>query len=180
MPLVLYGRGGNSNTPDVFMPCWHPYYANAYALLYCCRMPPTRQSARPKTRAARRRSRVVSTAAPVHPSDRAVASTAVPAPPIDPSERATAAKPTGTARQRWEADVMNRLDATEHLSREMHEMRSLLESRGWNPLYRAWVRPAARRGHRSQQLHHRNKGRDNLLPLMVGKQRQWRRRHPMC
>ena len=70
----------------------------------------------------------MSTAAPVHPSDRAVASTAVPAPPNDPSERVTAAKPTGTARRRWEADVMNRLDATEHLSREMHEMRSLLES----------------------------------------------------
>ena len=91
-------------------------------------MPPTRQSARPKTRAARRRSHVASTAVPVHPLDRAVASTAAPAPPIDPSERATAAKPTGTARRRWEADVMNRLDATEHLSREMHEMRSLLKS----------------------------------------------------
>ena len=66
--LVLYGRGGNSNTPDVFMPCWHPYYANACTLVYCCRMPPTRQSARLKTRAARRRSHVASTAVPVHPA----------------------------------------------------------------------------------------------------------------
>ena len=114
---MLHDRGGNSNTPNT-------NYVYAVLAHNVCRMPPKRQSARPKTRATGKRFRTQSTAAPVDPSDIVESTAAL----VDPVVRPTAAKPTRTAWRQWEAEVMNRLDATENLSRDMHQMRSLLES----------------------------------------------------
>ena len=69
---------------------------------------------------------------------------------------------------RNKADVMNRLDVTEHLRRQMHEMRSLLES-----ALPCLGSPGGQSRTPSQQLHHRNKRRYHQLPVMAS-------RHARC
>ena len=48
--------------------------------------------------------------------------------PVVAATRLATATASVTARRRWEADIERRLDATEHLRREMREMRTLIES----------------------------------------------------
>ena len=48
--------------------------------------------------------------------------------PVVAATRLATATASVTARRRWEADIERRLDATEHLRREMREMRTLIET----------------------------------------------------
>ena len=82
-------------------------------------MPPIRHSQRQRAR----RAQADASDQPAEPGPVNAA-----AEPVVAATRLATATASVTARRRWEADIERRLDATEHLRREMREMRTLIET----------------------------------------------------